>query len=44
MCCKAHGPRNAESLEKLGLQTLGDMLYYFPRRYKIAVSSNPFNR
>jgi len=28
------GPRNAESLEKLGLQTLGDMLYYFPRRYE----------
>ncbi|MBK9924478.1 MAG: ATP-dependent DNA helicase RecG [Anaerolineales bacterium] len=27
------GPRNAESLEKLGMQTLGDMLYYFPRRY-----------
>ena len=28
------GPRNAEALEKLGLQTLGDMLYYFPRRYE----------
>ena len=28
------GPKNAESLEKLGLQTLGDMLYYFPRRYE----------
>ncbi|MEK6753738.1 MAG: ATP-dependent DNA helicase RecG [Chloroflexota bacterium] len=28
------GPRNAESLEKLGMQTLGDMLYYFPRRYE----------
>jgi len=27
------GPRNAESLARLGLQTLGDMLYYFPRRY-----------
>jgi ATP-dependent DNA helicase RecG len=27
------GPRNAESLAKLGLRTLGDMLYYFPRRY-----------
>ena len=27
------GPRNAESLAKLGMQTLGDMLYYFPRRY-----------
>ena len=27
------GPKNATSLEKLGLYTLGDMLYYFPRRY-----------
>ena len=28
------GPRSAEALEKLGMQTLGDMLYYFPRRYE----------
>ena len=28
------GPRNAESLESLGMQTLSDMLYYFPRRYE----------
>ncbi len=28
------GSKNAESLEKLGMQTLGDMLYYFPRRYE----------
>src|SRR5512142_2334727 len=27
------GPRHAETLGKLGLQTLGDMLYYYPRRY-----------
>ena len=27
------GPSNAQSLAKLGLQTLGDMLYYYPRRY-----------
>jgi ATP-dependent DNA helicase RecG len=27
------GPRNAESLARLGLYTLGDMLYYYPRRY-----------
>lgn len=27
------GPKNASSLEKLGMYTLGDMLYYFPRRY-----------
>lgn len=28
------GPRHAETLTKLGMQTLGDMLYYFPRRYE----------
>ncbi len=28
------GPVNANSLEKLGMKTLGDMLYYFPRRYE----------
>jgi ATP-dependent DNA helicase RecG len=27
------GPGNAQSLARLGLQTLGDMLYYYPRRY-----------
>ncbi|GAB4501717.1 MAG: ATP-dependent DNA helicase RecG [Anaerolineales bacterium] len=27
------GPKNASSLQKLGLFTLGDMLYNFPRRY-----------
>src|SRR5687768_9367152 len=27
------GPRHAETLSKLGLHTLGDMLYYYPRRY-----------
>src|SRR5215213_8035568 len=27
------GPRHSETLTKLGLQTLGDMLYYYPRRY-----------
>lgn len=27
------GPRNAKTLEKLGLYTLKDMLYNFPRRY-----------
>ncbi|HKF95861.1 MAG TPA: OB-fold nucleic acid binding domain-containing protein, partial [Gammaproteobacteria bacterium] len=27
------GPSNASSLAKLGLHTLGDMLYFYPRRY-----------
>lgn len=28
------GPRHAQTLGKLGLHTLGDMLYNFPRRYE----------
>ena len=28
------GPRHAQTLGKLGIHTLGDMLYYFPRRYE----------
>ena len=28
------GPRHSKTLEKLGLYTLGDMLYYFPYRYE----------
>ncbi len=28
------GPRHAETLSSLGMHTLGDMLYYFPRRYE----------
>jgi len=28
------GPRHAQTLATLGLHTLGDMLYYFPRRYE----------
>lgn len=27
------GPKNAEILARLGIETLRDMLYYFPRRY-----------
>ncbi len=37
------GPRNAESLEKLGMKTLGDMLYYFPRRYEDYTLLKPIN-
>ena len=28
------GSRHAQTLAELGMQTLGDMLYYFPRRYE----------
>jgi ATP-dependent DNA helicase RecG len=27
------GPRQAENLQRLGLRTMGDALYFFPRRY-----------
>lgn len=27
------GPKQAENLQRLGLQTMGDTLYFFPRRY-----------
>jgi len=37
------GPKNASSLEKLGLFTLGDMLYYFPRRYDDYSQLKPIN-
>jgi len=28
------GPKNAEAFSSLGMNNLGDMLYYFPRRYE----------
>ena len=28
------GPKNAATLEEIGLRTLGDMLYYYPNRYE----------
>ncbi|MGD0002693.1 MAG: ATP-dependent DNA helicase RecG [Anaerolineaceae bacterium] len=38
------GPRSAESLSILGLNTLGDLLYYFPRRYDDYSALKPINR
>ncbi|GAB4578419.1 MAG: ATP-dependent DNA helicase RecG [Anaerolineales bacterium] len=38
------GPKHAKSLEKLGLATLGDALYYFPRRYEDYSQLKPINR
>jgi ATP-dependent DNA helicase RecG len=38
------GPRHATTLEKLGLHTLGDMLYFFPRRYDDYSQLKPINR
>lgn len=37
------GPKNAESLMNLGMKTLGDMLYYFPRRYEDYSLLKPIN-
>ncbi len=38
------GPKNAEKLANLGIRTLGDMLYHFPRRYDDYTQLKPINR
>ncbi len=38
------GPKNAQTLARLGLITLRDMLYYFPRRYDDYSQLKPINR
>jgi len=38
------GTRHAQTLERLGLRTLGDMLYYFPRRYDDYSQLKPIHR
>lgn len=38
------GPKNAASLAKIGLNTLGDMLYHYPRRYIDFSQLKPINR
>ena len=38
------GPRHAVTLSHLGLKTLGDMLYYYPRRYDDYTQLKPINR
>jgi ATP-dependent DNA helicase RecG len=38
------GPKIAQSFEKLGLKTLEDLLYYFPRRYDDYTRLKPINR
>jgi ATP-dependent DNA helicase RecG len=38
------GPRHGQTLSRLGLRTLGDMLYYFPRRYDDYSKLKPINR
>jgi ATP-dependent DNA helicase RecG len=38
------GPRHGQILGRLALQTLGDMLYFFPRRYDDYSQLKPINR
>ena len=38
------GPRNFQTFKELGLQTLEDLLYYFPRRYVDYSELKPINR
>jgi ATP-dependent DNA helicase RecG len=38
------GPRYANTLERLGIHTLGDMMYHFPRRYDDYSKLKPINR
>ena len=38
------GPRYANTLERLGIHTLGDMMYHFPRRYDDYSQLKPINR
>lgn len=38
------GPKHAGTLERLGISTLRDMLYYFPRRYDDYTQLKPINR
>jgi ATP-dependent DNA helicase RecG len=38
------GPKHAKTLERLGLKTLEDMLYFFPRRYDDYSQLKPINR
>ena len=38
------GPKSAQTLSKLGLNTLGDLLFYFPRRYDDYSALKTINR
>lgn len=41
---KGVGPKNSEVLGKLGIKTVGDMLFYLPRRYEDRTNLPPLSR
>ncbi|RJX17836.1 MAG: ATP-dependent DNA helicase RecG [Desulforudis sp.] len=41
---KGVGPRRAVQLRRAGIETVGDLLYYFPKRYEDRRTTIPFNR
>lgn len=41
---KGVGPQMAKSLERLGIETLGDLLFYLPRRHDDYTKLTPINR
>src|SRR3989338_9311475 len=41
---KGIGPKKAKAFNKLGIQTIEDLLYYFPRRYEDRTNFVPISK